>query len=58
MFETGELHRVRALDEDLVFVAFLHKVEAVPTREETGVSENDTNEKDAVTKDTYLTWHM
>lgn len=27
VFEPGEPHRVRALDEELVFVAILHKVE-------------------------------
>lgn len=27
VFEAGEMHRVRALDEDLVFVAILHRIE-------------------------------
>ena len=27
VFEEGEMHRVRALDEDLVFVAILHRIE-------------------------------
>ena len=48
VFGAGELHRVRALDEDLVFVAFLHRVEAVPTQHPVDLSE----------KDAYLTWHM
>lgn len=27
VFEEGEMHRIRALDDDLVFVAILHRIE-------------------------------
>lgn len=47
VFGAGELHRVRALDENLVFVALLHKVEETPTRRPA-----------LLEKDVYLTWHM
>lgn len=30
VFDAGEIHAIRALDEELVFVALLHKVEGVP----------------------------
>lgn len=48
VFGAGEVHAIRALDEELVFVAFLHKVDGVP------------EPKYRVThqEDTYLTWFM
>jgi len=52
VFEAGELHRVRALDEDLVFVAFLHKVEMVP------LQNSRQDHASSAREDTYLTWHM
>ncbi len=42
---SGEVHAVRALEEELVFVAFLHKVEASAA----GKGEE---------ADAYLTWHI
>lgn len=52
VFEAGELHRVRALEQELVFVALLHKVEH--TAEE-AQARNHANPRES---DTYLTWHM
>ena len=48
VFDAGEVHAIRALDEALVFVALLHKVAGVP------------ESKHRVThqEDTYLTWFM
>jgi len=48
VFGAGELHAVRALDEPLVFVAFLHKVEGVPVP----------TPRPSPEEDVYLTWHM
>lgn len=48
VFEAGELHAIRALEEQLIFIAFLHKVEGVPTRD------HDISTRE----DTYLTWFM
>ena len=48
VFDAGEMHTVRALDEELVFVAFLHKVEGIP----------EPKNQAARKEDTYLTWFM
>lgn len=48
VFEAGEMHAVRALEEELVFVAFLHKVEGIPEAKHHATPK----------KDTYLTWFM
>ncbi len=48
VFNAGEMHAVRALDEELVFVAFLHKVEGVPEPKHQATPKEDT----------YLTWFM
>ncbi len=48
VFGAGEVHAIRALDEALVFVAFLHKV--------AGVSEP--KHRATHQEDTYLTWFM
>lgn len=48
VFDAGEIHAIRALDEELVFVALLHKVEGVP-QPKRRVTPKD---------DTYLTWFM
>lgn len=48
VFSAGEMHAVRALDEELVFVAFLHKVEGVPEPKRQTIRKEDT----------YLTWFM
>jgi quercetin dioxygenase-like cupin family protein len=48
VFNAGERHTVRALDEELVFVAFLHRLEGVP------VPKHRAKPK----ADTYLTWFM
>lgn len=48
VFDAGEVHAVRALDEDLVFAAFLHKVEGVP----------EPKHRTTPKEDTYLTWFM
>ena len=48
VFDAGEIHAVRALDEKLVFVALLHKVEGAPEPKHRATSEEDT----------YLTWFM
>lgn len=47
-FDVGEVHSMRALDEELVFVAFLHKVEGVPEPKRQATPDEDT----------YLTWFM
>ena len=48
VFDAGEIHAVRALDEPLVFVAFLHRVEGVPKPKRRATPKEDT----------YLTWFM
>lgn len=48
VFDVGEIHSMRALDEELVFVAFLHKVEGVPEPKRRATPDEDT----------YLTWFM
>lgn len=48
VFDPGEMHAVRALDEELIFVAFLHKVEGVP----------EPKHRAKPKEDTYLTWFM
>ena len=48
VFAAGEVHTVRSLEEELVFVAFLHKVEGTPTPKHQVTPEADT----------YLTWFM
>ena len=48
VFGAGEVHAIRALDEALVFVAFLHKVAGVPEAQH-----RVTHREDA-----YLTWFM
>lgn len=42
VFGPGEVHAVRALDDELVFVAFLHKVEGVPTPKHRAKPKEDT----------------
>ena len=48
VFDAGEVHAVRALDEPLVFVAFLHQARGVP----------EPKDRVASKEDTYLTWFM
>lgn len=48
VYEADELHRVRALDQKLVFVALLHPVSEQPIQH----TESDHS------NDHYLTWHM
>ena len=48
VFGPGEMYAIRALDEPLVFVAFLHRVEGVPEAKPRSIPEEDT----------YLTWFM
>lgn len=48
VFEAGEMHAIRALEEELVFVAFLHKVEGVP----------EPKHRATPKEDIYLTWFM
>lgn len=49
VFKAGERHAVRALDEKLVFIALLHKVEERATKGQHHKQPEG---------DTYLTWHM
>ncbi len=46
VFGTGEVHTVRSLEEKLVFVAFLHKVEGIPEPKHRATPKDDT----------YMTW--
>jgi quercetin dioxygenase-like cupin family protein len=48
VFGPGEMHAIRALDEPLVFVAFLHRVEGAP----------EAKPQSTPKEDTYLTWFM
>ncbi len=48
VFDAGERHTVRVLDEPLVFVAFLHRARGVP----------EPKHRAALEEDTYLTWFM
>jgi quercetin dioxygenase-like cupin family protein len=46
VYEAGELHSVRSADEELVFVALLHKAPDAPPM------------PSGIESDAYLTWHM
>lgn len=56
VFGAGERHTVRALDEALVFVAFLHPVPGVPESKRPPKTPAARTPHPAA--DTYLTWHM
>lgn len=50
VFEADERHAVRALDEELIFIALLHKV----AEQQRGVA----RKRKSPEEDAYLTWHM